>query len=323
MNPGDSSGEATPVPIPNTEVKLSSAEDTERAAFRENRSSPGFCINPLPPTRRLTTRGDMLLQVTANPLSTHAPDGTEQGGLEPDSGRHEAPGVPPICPFLASGDGSWRSVQPTRSHVCAAVQPPAQLAASKQRQLCLGAQHAHCATFRAARNLLGTAAKDPLAADLWPRSVPRLMTLDPVRTGLGGGITTPQARAGGQALLIGLIVLAFVVLVVSRTTSPAGSSDDASPIPTGAASPSLVATPAPTLASGVPSAPPGAGGSAAPSVASGTTYTVQRGDTLIGIAREFGVTVPALRKANGLAKGAVLRRGQVLVIPQPVATPAP
>ena len=40
--PGDSSGEATPVPIPNTEVKLSSAEDTERVAFREHRSSPGF-----------------------------------------------------------------------------------------------------------------------------------------------------------------------------------------------------------------------------------------------------------------------------------------
>src|SRR4051794_25448047 len=42
QNPGDTGGEATPVPIPNTEVKLSSAEDTERAAFRENRSSPGF-----------------------------------------------------------------------------------------------------------------------------------------------------------------------------------------------------------------------------------------------------------------------------------------
>src|SRR4051812_6974612 len=41
-NPGDPSGEATPVPIPNTEVKLPSAEDTERAAFRENRSSPGL-----------------------------------------------------------------------------------------------------------------------------------------------------------------------------------------------------------------------------------------------------------------------------------------
>ena len=42
QDPGDSSGEAIPVPIPNTAVKLSSAEDTERAAFRENRSSPGF-----------------------------------------------------------------------------------------------------------------------------------------------------------------------------------------------------------------------------------------------------------------------------------------
>ncbi len=40
-DPGDSSGEATPVPIPNTEVKLSSAEDTQGAAPRENRPSPG------------------------------------------------------------------------------------------------------------------------------------------------------------------------------------------------------------------------------------------------------------------------------------------
>ena len=40
-DPGDSSGEATPVPIPNTEVKLSSAEDTQGVAPRENRSSPG------------------------------------------------------------------------------------------------------------------------------------------------------------------------------------------------------------------------------------------------------------------------------------------
>jgi hypothetical protein len=45
QDPGDISGEAIPVPIPNTEVKLSSAEDTERAAFREHRSSPGFCAS--------------------------------------------------------------------------------------------------------------------------------------------------------------------------------------------------------------------------------------------------------------------------------------
>ena len=40
-DPGDPSGEATPVPIPNTVVKLSSAEDTQGAAPRENRPSPG------------------------------------------------------------------------------------------------------------------------------------------------------------------------------------------------------------------------------------------------------------------------------------------
>ena len=57
-NPGDSSGEATPVPIPNTEVKLSSAEDTERAAFRENRSSPGF----------LRFRGGFLVRLSRAPL---------------------------------------------------------------------------------------------------------------------------------------------------------------------------------------------------------------------------------------------------------------
>ena len=39
--PGDICGEAIPVPIPNTEVKLSSAENTEGAAPRQNRASPG------------------------------------------------------------------------------------------------------------------------------------------------------------------------------------------------------------------------------------------------------------------------------------------
>ncbi len=38
--PGDYYGEVTPVPIPNTEVKLSYADGT--AFGRESRSSPGF-----------------------------------------------------------------------------------------------------------------------------------------------------------------------------------------------------------------------------------------------------------------------------------------
>ena len=41
---GDYSEEATPVPIPNTEVKLLSAEDTWRAASWEIRTSPVFSL---------------------------------------------------------------------------------------------------------------------------------------------------------------------------------------------------------------------------------------------------------------------------------------
>ena len=37
---GDHSKEGTPVPIPNTEVKLFSSNDTLGAAPRENRTSP-------------------------------------------------------------------------------------------------------------------------------------------------------------------------------------------------------------------------------------------------------------------------------------------
>ena len=37
---GDYSGEDTPVPIPNTEVKLLSADDTWRATSRESKTLP-------------------------------------------------------------------------------------------------------------------------------------------------------------------------------------------------------------------------------------------------------------------------------------------
>ena len=40
--PGGHSGEETPVPIPNTEVKLPSADGTAGESLRESRSLPGF-----------------------------------------------------------------------------------------------------------------------------------------------------------------------------------------------------------------------------------------------------------------------------------------
>ena len=41
---GDFHGEGSPVPIPNTEVKLTCAENTWLEAARKNRSSPTFLL---------------------------------------------------------------------------------------------------------------------------------------------------------------------------------------------------------------------------------------------------------------------------------------
>ncbi len=56
---------------------------------------------------------------------------------------------------------------------------------------------------------------------------------------------------------------------------------------------------------GVPYNPPGV---------SANTYVVQKGDSLYGIANRFGVSVEALKNANGIS-GNLINVGQVLVIP--------
>ena len=54
------------------------------------------------------------------------------------------------------------------------------------------------------------------------------------------------------------------------------------------------------------------------------TYTVQRGDTLSKIAKQFGGTVEALVAANHIANANSVAQGQVLVIPTPPTTaPSP
>jgi LysM repeat protein len=46
-----------------------------------------------------------------------------------------------------------------------------------------------------------------------------------------------------------------------------------------------------------------------------TVHRVRRGETLTGIADEYGVTISALRKANGILDPNLIIVGQVLVIP--------
>src|SRR4051794_22115304 len=239
-----------------------------------------------------------------------------------------------VCPYLEAANGGWRSVQPTREHRCTATAPASPLALSKQRELCLMPTHLGCATYQAAREV---AAETRAGADggLWPETRGAVLSLEPVRAGLAG-VPGTAGRGSGQAILVALMVVAFLLLVISRVTpgtsgdppasfnvivvaspGPGASRGSAAPgesTPTASApsSPSADPSAGPSASADPPSASASAGASAG---ASGTTYRVRSGDTLSGIAARFSVTVRALKDANALGASGLIHPGQVLVIP--------
>jgi LysM repeat protein len=242
-----------------------------------------------------------------------------------------------ICPYLIASQGAWRSSTPNRDHRCTAVDPAAALPSDKQRTLCLTAEHAGCPAFRAARaaraSMLAPGV-DPAvvaSADAARRPIARALpvVLEQPWLAIPGGIGT-DSRTLYQAALVGLMILAFAVVLVARLSASDSPAAAPSPAPPVVGSPSPTATPRPTplptpSPSGSGAAPSGSGElppSAAPSQALEsqapavrTTYRVQAGDTLVGIAATFGTTVTAIRAVNGLSD-ANLRIGQLLKIPQ-------
>ncbi|HEX5826998.1 MAG TPA: LysM peptidoglycan-binding domain-containing protein [Candidatus Limnocylindrales bacterium] len=274
------------------------------------------------------------MTVTGEPVQPSPPPAPEPGR---PARRRDALAVLEVCPYLGAEDRSWRSAYAAREHRCHAVQPPAPLAVAKQRQLCLLAAHPGCATFGAARDVAAAAAPVTPGDDgaaLWPAAPTAPVVLEPARR--MGALPAASARGGGQALLIGLMVLAFLVLVIARTQSPAGvaggtpvasmgsGASSAAPAsatgePGGGASGSPVAPstePSPTAfpsTAPTPTAPPSAEPSATSAAA--RTYRVRSGDTLSSIAARFDTTVKILVAVNGLADPRSLRIGQLLEIP--------
>jgi LysM repeat protein len=246
----------------------------------------------------------------------------------------EAPDIRQICPYLAASRGNWRSASAHRDHRCGAVDPPAPLAAEKQRRLCLTVDHASCQTFRAARASRAAMLApgiDPAAvaaADAARRPVARGTALILEHPRLSAPVARwPLDRAGSQVALVALMVVAFLALAFARfsgsgagaveSPSPSAIAASASPSPSPTRRPTPSPSPSTSISpSGSPAASlapsPAASASAAPGFS--TTYTVKSGDTLSGIATTYGTTVQAIKNLNGLTSNN-LRIGQKLKIP--------
>jgi len=246
-------------------------------------------------------------------------------------------GLPILCPYLATVDGTWRSATAVRDHRCLAVSPAVPLAAEKQRRLCLVDRHVDCATYGAA--IVGHA---PTGHAGHSRPLARMapVILDHGRFDL----RLPALRADrptGQAALVAVLAIAFVAILLARPAGDPGAvvapgSNGAAPggASSGAATDSAVASASPVPASEAPeetdrpvtseppASPSATPASAAPSSAaslepatSGETYRVKSGDTLSAIAARFGTTTGVLVRLNGLTDPSKLKVGQVLKLP--------
>lgn len=241
--------------------------------------------------------------------------------------------LPALCPYLVMIDGDWRRSRPDRDHRCTAVAPPVQVAADKQRRLCLVAEHTQCATYGAAAEA-HPAARDRVDGPTRPvvRTTP--VVLDHRRLDL----RVPPLRAdhvSGQAVLVGILGIALVIVLFARpggTVEPSGAFATASSpqaVPS-AAAPTDAAGSSPAASPIVPT-PPAPGGSAEPTGAqvgpspsaspsqrpatSGATYRVRSGDTLSAIAARFGTTAKVLADLNGINDPSRLQIGRILQLP--------
>jgi LysM repeat protein len=240
------------------------------------------------------------------------------------------PATAAICPYLLASDGRWRASTPAREHRCTVVSPPAILAAEKQRRLCLTAEHLACSTYLAATKPTDAdEVSDALATGRRTRVVTRTapLVLDHGRLAIGLPAWRGDRGAGQQGGLVALMAVAFAAIVVARLSAGGPGLTPNQVVGGAEASPSGAASPAPTTR---PAATEGATRTLVPTEVEPTpappaatkepadaprTYKVRSGDTLIGIAGEFGTTVREIMELNGIENARSLRVGQVLELP--------
>jgi LysM repeat protein len=243
-----------------------------------------------------------------------------------------APATAAVCPYLLGTDGAWRASSASRDHRCNAVSPAAPLTTDKQRRLCLVAEHLGCSTYNAAVAALAEAG----SVDDRPlhRPITRTAPLVLDRARIAVSIPGRPGRGIGQGGLVALMAVAFGAIAITRLGGgpelrPAAVDPGPTRTPTAIVTPASQETAPPTTSTTEPTlVPSGAESTAAPPTktaapaktpkatpAIATTYKVQSGDTLSGIAAEHGTTWQELARINKLSDPRRLKVGQVLELP--------
>ena len=150
------------------------------------------------------------------------------------------------------------------------------------------------------------------------------MTAVPVAEG-------PPRKGRLRGFLIGVATIAivaaagFVAGLMLPVVLPGPGISTGSPSPSAAATPAATATGGPTAEPSIaPSATPSPQPTPEPTPApTQVVYVVRSGDQLSRIATKYGVTVAAIQEANSIKDPNLIRVGQKLIIPLPVASPAP
>jgi LysM repeat protein len=230
------------------------------------------------------------------------------------------------CPFLVAVGGAWRMSVPDREHRCAAFNPATSLALSKQARLCLTPSHAGCATYvastRAREARVGRAGVEGRTGR-WglARTTPVVEEVGGLRATLGALVADRRTWPAVPAVLLGTLGLALGLsgtwgeapVTAIGSPSPSARAVETRPPSAAPSTPSQTEVPATLVPSPSVEVTQAPTPTPSPSVAY-RTYRVQSGDTLYVIARQFGTTVKAIQKLNGLTS-TTIHAGQVLKIP--------
>ncbi len=262
--------------------------------------------------------------------------------------------VDATCQYLGlADDADSHATYATEAHRCYKLPNPTRIATGHQESYCLGANHPNCPVFQgeavpqsrppaAAAAMASPEAGPPVTAPAGAARGQRRTPPPGQRRRQPGGTLGPRPRAGGismPAATIGLFALAIALVALAFLIQRAlsgGGDNNLSAADTFATQQALHATqtseaggggqtqPAGQTQTTTASQTPGAGETATtqpnatntPSGGgSGSTYTVQSGDTCGAIATRFDTTVEAIIAANDLNDACDIFVEQVLTIP--------